>query len=81
MNRTTSQWTVSIPPLLSKKAMKLAKEESRTKSELVREALRIYMTRKELIMSAREELAKKLEEKGVRTLGDVERMVDETRGV
>jgi predicted transcriptional regulator len=34
--------TISLPPLL-KKAEQLAKQENRTKSELVREALRFYM--------------------------------------
>lgn len=80
MNRTTDQWTISLPAPLSKKAMKLAKDESRTKSELVREALRVYMMRKIQFMDAREELAKKLEEKGIRTLEDIERFVDEGRG-
>ena len=79
MNRTTDQWTISLPVTFSKKAMKLAKQESRTKSELVREALRSYMTRKEQVMEAREELSRKLEEKGIRTLEDIERMVDEGR--
>ena len=36
MERHTIQWTVSLPPLLSKQATKTAKEESRTKSELIR---------------------------------------------
>jgi metal-responsive CopG/Arc/MetJ family transcriptional regulator len=35
--------TISLPPPLLKKAEQLAKQENRTKSELVREALRFYM--------------------------------------
>jgi hypothetical protein len=37
------------------------------------------IVKKELIMSARKELAKNLEAKGVRTLKDVEHMIDECR--
>jgi len=43
MDRLTIQWTVSLPPPLSKQALKIAKEEYRTRSELVREALRRYL--------------------------------------
>ena len=35
--------TISLPPLLLKKAEALAEEENRTKSELLREALRFYI--------------------------------------
>ena len=40
--RTTRTWTISLPPEMSQLAQRLAKEEHRTKSELVREALRLY---------------------------------------
>ncbi|MCK4554009.1 ribbon-helix-helix protein, CopG family [Candidatus Parcubacteria bacterium] len=43
MLRTTKLITISILPDLLKKAEKLAKEEDRTKSELFREALRMYI--------------------------------------
>jgi predicted transcriptional regulator len=35
--------TISLPPPLLKKAEELAREENRTKSELLREALRFYV--------------------------------------
>lgn len=33
---------VSMPPAMAKRVTKLAKEENRTKSELLREAFRVY---------------------------------------
>ncbi len=35
--------TISLPPQLLKKAEKIAEQENRTKSELLREALRFYI--------------------------------------
>jgi len=43
--RTTRTWTISLPPEMSLLADELAEQEHRTKSELVREALRQYMAR------------------------------------
>ena len=65
--------------MLSKAAMDLAKRESRTKSELVREALRRYIKQESDFLEARIELGKALRRKGIRTLADIERMVDEGR--
>lgn len=42
--RTTRTWTISLPPALSRLAQEIAKQEQRTKSELIREALRLYLT-------------------------------------
>jgi len=41
--RITKIWNISLPPDIAKAAETAAKEESRTKSELVREALRQYL--------------------------------------
>jgi CopG family transcriptional regulator/antitoxin EndoAI len=41
--RETVIWTISLPPQIAQKAMEAAKRENRTRSELVREALRRYM--------------------------------------
>lgn len=41
--RITKIWNISLPPDMAKAAEKAAKEESRTKSELMREALRQYL--------------------------------------
>lgn len=38
---------ISMPPAMAKRVEKMAKEENRTKSELLREAFRIYEWRRE----------------------------------
>ena len=40
--RVTKTWTISLPPAMSELAQEFATREHRTKSELVREALRLY---------------------------------------
>ena len=79
MDRQTDQWTISLPPALSKKALRWAKEESRTRSELVREALREYIAKRERFQELRAKLAHNLAKRGIRTLEDIERMIDEER--
>jgi CopG family transcriptional regulator/antitoxin EndoAI len=44
--------TISLPPPLLKEAERVAKEENRTKSELLREALRFYMETRDLRKAA-----------------------------
>ena len=44
MARTTETFTVSLPPAMAEEMREAMKRESRTRSELVREALRRYMT-------------------------------------
>ena len=58
---------------------KVAKEENRTKSELIREALRLYIEDREwekLTRYARRKSA----ETGIKTEEDIQRVVDEYRG-
>ena len=43
MARTSRVTTLSLPPKMAAEAEKIAKEENRTKSELFREALRLYI--------------------------------------
>ena len=38
-------WTISLPPAFAREAEAVSKREHRTRSELVREALRRYLTR------------------------------------
>ena len=60
--------TISLPPPLVKKAEELAKEENRTKSELLREALRFYVETKEVRrVAARERLLALLDQVQART--------------
>jgi CopG family transcriptional regulator/antitoxin EndoAI len=75
--RTTKLITISIMPEFLEEVEKLAKEERRTKSELVREALRRYIAEKELRRLQRYGL-EKAKELG---LGeeDVPRLVDAYR--
>ena len=79
MKRISVQMTVSLPPELYKKALKVAKKEIRSKSDLVREALRDYVAKRDRFSGVRRDLAKKLQEKGIRTLEDVDRMTHELR--
>ena len=62
--------TISLPPPLLKKAEEVAREENRTKSELVREALRFYVeTREVRKQAAREQLFRLIDEVQARTKG------------
>ena len=58
--RITRTWTISLPPALSELAHQLAKGEHRTKSELVREALRLYLAQRghSSLVGASERLAR-----------------------
>ena len=70
--------TVSIPPRLLRQAEKLARKEQRTKSEVVRDALRLYLdlqSDKGFRLAVRER-ARALK---MRREEDVERVVDEVR--
>ena len=79
MPRSSVQMTVSLPPDLYRRAMQVAKQEYRSKSELVREALRMYVSRKRMVHQARKRLSQNLRTKGIETLADIERFVDEGR--
>jgi metal-responsive CopG/Arc/MetJ family transcriptional regulator len=60
--------TISLPPPLLKKAEEIAEEENRTKSELVREALRFYVeTREVRKMANRERLFRLIDQVQLRT--------------
>jgi metal-responsive CopG/Arc/MetJ family transcriptional regulator len=71
--------TVSLPPELYRRAMQVAKQEFRSKSELVREALRTYVSRKQMVHQARKRLSQNLRTNGIESLADIERFVDEGR--
>lgn len=75
--RTTKLITISVMPEFLEEIEKLAKEERRTKSELVREALRRYIAAKELRRLQRYGL-KKAQELGLKE-EEVQRLVDEYR--
>jgi CopG family transcriptional regulator / antitoxin EndoAI len=76
--RGTRTLSVTLPPEMLKRAQSIAKRESRTMSELVREALRQYERRSwwnEVNAYGR----RRAEELGIRE-SDVERLVQEARG-
>jgi predicted transcriptional regulator len=76
---TTRTFTVSFPPDLADQVERLAKKESRTTSELFREAFRAY--RAERIRVAFDELHELAKAGGGKeyTEDEIERFVDEDR--
>jgi CopG family transcriptional regulator/antitoxin EndoAI len=78
MLRNTKLISISIMPELLEKLNKIAKEESRTRSELLREAVRRYIEERDWQEITR--YAKKMgEETGVRSEEEVNRRVEEYR--
>ena len=80
MARETKQWTISLPPQLSRQAARLARQECRTKSELVREALRGYLAQQSVMHAARKQLARNIGKLRLRSLADLERVMGGGRG-
>ncbi len=76
--RHTKTWTISLPPEMDREALKLAKEERRTKSELIREALREYLVTHELKALQRIGI-KRARARGVYTEEGVQRIIDDFR--
>lgn len=76
--RTTRTWTVSLPPSLVREAERAARQERRTKSELVREALRFYLEEQRWRKLQRR-TALQAQALGIRTEEDVNRIVHEGR--
>lgn len=64
---------ISMPPDMAKRVKKVAKEENRTQSELLREAFRIYEFKRDWakIKTWGRETARKM---NIRTYDDVERI-------
>lgn len=77
--RTTKIWNISLPPEMARAAEKAAKEEARTKSELIREALRQYLwgRRWKELRQYGEERARR---QGIRE-EDIDRIIHESRKV
>lgn len=77
--------TISLPPPLLRKAETVAREENRTKSELLREALRVYVeTREVRRAAARERLKTLVDQVQARTRGvppmEIRRLIREAVG-
>lgn len=77
--RLTKLISFSIMPDFLREVEKVAKEENRTKSELIREALRRYLEDREWEKLTRYARIKSAET-GIKTEEDIQRVVDECRG-
>ena len=55
INRSTKTITFSLPPEMAEQAQDVMREEGRTMSELIREALRNYMEEREWLRTIRYE--------------------------
>jgi CopG family transcriptional regulator/antitoxin EndoAI len=76
--RTTKPITVSLPPSLLRDTERIAKEETRTRSEVIRDALRQYITsrRWQRLRQWGTEAADRL---GLKTEADLQRLIEEVR--
>lgn len=79
MLRTSKVLTVSLPPEMLNKAEKIAKEESRTRSELFREALRQYIANRERWQEIRKWGTQTAKKYSIKSEADVDRLVQEFR--
>lgn len=76
--RQTVVWTISLPPQMAEKAEALAKRENRSRSELIREALRQYVALREWEqMQVKASL--KAHNLGITDESKVEQIIDEMR--
>jgi metal-responsive CopG/Arc/MetJ family transcriptional regulator len=79
MRRATKQFTISMPSELAEQVTTIAKIESRTISELFREAFRNYRSdRIRTILTESQQTGKRSGHMGYKP-GDVERLIHETR--
>lgn len=75
----TQTFNIALPRELVKKVDERAKKEYRNRSELIREALRIYMERRttwDKIFEAGERTAKRM---GIKSEEDIDRIIHEFR--
>ena len=61
INRNTKTITFSLPPEMAEQVQQVMKEEGRTMSELIREALKNYMQEREWLATIRYERLKEQE--------------------
>lgn len=79
MQRTTRQFTISLPPELAEQVTAIAKAESRTISELFRESFRAYRARRVRdLLDASQQAGRRTDHMGYAP-EDVERIIHETR--
>lgn len=79
MERTTRQFTISLPPDLAEQVTAVAKAESRTISELFREAFRTYRARRvRALLDASQQTGRRKGHMAYKP-EDVEHLIRETR--
>jgi CopG family transcriptional regulator/antitoxin EndoAI len=76
--RTTKTFTISLPPDMAAKIEELMREEGRTRSELLREALRRYVEEKRLRMLS-QEISEKARKAGITSAEQVNQLIHEQR--
>lgn len=76
--RTTKPITVSLPTDLLQEAQRAAREDSRSRSELIRDALRQYLASRRW-QRLRRWGAETAERLGLRTEDDLQRLLDQVR--
>ncbi len=81
--RTTQVVAVSVPPESAQDFERIARDEGRNKSELFREMLRVYRAYRETgVFEALQRYGgARARALGVRDESDVERLIEEARGV
>lgn len=76
--RISKTWTISLPPSMERDAIQAAKQERRTKSEFVREALRVYLASRQW-QSLQKSASVRARQKGITSEYDVESLIDKLR--
>ncbi len=76
--RTTKPITVSLPTDLLRETQRVAKEETRSRSEVIRDALRQYLASRRW-QRLRQWGAETAERLGLKTEADLQRLLDDVR--
>ncbi len=76
--RTTTPITISLPSDLLQETQRVAREEARTRSDLIRDALRQYLASRRW-QRLRQWGAETAERLGMKTEADLQRLLDEVR--
>jgi len=76
--RTSKPITISLPADLLRETQRVAKEETRTRSELIRDALRQYLASRRW-QRLRQWGADTADRLGLKTEADLQRLLDEVR--
>ncbi|MDP8239942.1 MAG: ribbon-helix-helix protein, CopG family [Candidatus Hatepunaea meridiana] len=71
-------FTLSLPDELAYKVAQVAKEESRTRSELFREAIRNYLDKREFAKLSRQAALEAIK-RGINTEDDVDQLIHQFR--